>query len=305
MSSENKYNQVFLDVDYLEDFGDDDVQNFELYSEIDEEYSQELEEPSEEPQGKKRKRAAKKKSKRDQEIDIKLSICEEIKKYACVYQITNKDYSNKNAKDAAWHQISSNVSARMGRSVKVHECRKYWDALKESTRIYLDKEKVRKISEKSGAPADMLDMYTEDGSQRFDIYQERWPLSDAMSFFLPSCARTAYTVSIGNRSAATALKRHGDEEECLEESFIVPATPSTSRKRIRSNELLDETLSSVATSLSNLVNARTNEDPIELKFKEFHVELDKTLRKMPFLQGMQFCIDMIKQANEVLECSEN
>lgn len=88
------------------------------------------------------------------------------------------------------------------------------------SRIYLDKSKVQKISDKSGAPADILELYQPDGSQKFDIYQERWPLAEAMSFFLPSCARSAYTISIGDRSATTKLKNTPEPSEELEEEWL-------------------------------------------------------------------------------------
>lgn len=91
------------------------------------------------------------------------------------------------------------------------------------------------------------------------------------------------------------------------QSFTVPATPTgrnrnRSRKNEKSDEILDEALSSVASSLSKLVDAKNpSEDINQLKFKEFHLELDKKLRQMPFIQGMQFCMDMIKKADEELK----
>lgn len=82
------------------------------------------------------------------------------------------------------------------------------------------------------------------------------------------------------------------------------ATPNSRRSNKTGNaeNHLDETLSSVASSLSKLVDARKSAaDVTDLKFKEFHVELDKILRQMPFMQGMQFCMDMVKQANDALQ----
>lgn len=73
-------------------------------------------------------------------------------------------------------------------------------------RNFVDKSKVSKIEEKSGASADLLESYKDDGSQSFDIYDARWPLAEHMAFFLPACARTSYNVSLGNSSAATNLK---------------------------------------------------------------------------------------------------
>lgn len=65
---------------------------------------------------------------------------------------------------------------------------------------------------------------------------------------------------------------------------------------------MDDTLATVASSLSKIVESRCNsEEMISFKFKEFHMELDNVLRQVPFIEGMQFCVEVIKQANELLD----
>lgn len=72
-------------------------------------------------------------------------------------------------------------------------------------RVYVDKAKVSKIKEKSGASADLTDLYSSDLTS-FDIYMDRWPLAEHMSFYIPACARTAHSVSLGNSKSETTLK---------------------------------------------------------------------------------------------------
>lgn len=78
----------------------------------------------------KRKRVLKKVA----EHAIKVAICSEVRKHPEIYQITHKEYSNKQLKDASWQQISKEVSQIIGSEIMVAECKKYWTALKESTR---------------------------------------------------------------------------------------------------------------------------------------------------------------------------
>lgn len=124
---------LFLDIQSLE-FEDLDVEDELVEDEV-----EELLEPESEPehQPKKRKRLGKNKgktTKRDLELEVKLTLCQEIRQYPCLYQITSKEYSNKVAKDAIWHKISASISSVLKKPVSVPECRKYWDALRESTR---------------------------------------------------------------------------------------------------------------------------------------------------------------------------
>lgn len=83
-------------------------------------------------------------------------------------------------------------------------------------RNYVDKAKVKKIAEKSGAGAELLENFKEDGSQKFDVYQSRWQFAEHMAFYLPACVRQADTVSLGDSSAKTALKRKHDATDTLQ-----------------------------------------------------------------------------------------
>lgn len=83
--------------------------------------------------------------------------------------------------------------------------------------IYVDKSKVSKITDKSGAAADLLDLYTSDGTQSVDIYQDRWPYAEHMNFFIPACARSANTVSIGGKKTKTNLKSQLSKEITTDE----------------------------------------------------------------------------------------
>ncbi|XP_058818704.1 uncharacterized protein LOC131682979 [Topomyia yanbarensis] len=216
-----------------------------------------------------------------------------------------------------WEKISITVSSELGKVIAVPECRKYWDALRESTRVYLDRSKLEKISNKSGAPADLLDLYSADIQGKFDLYQSRWPFAEEMSFYIPSCARTAYTVSLGNSGANTRLKNpietsqttHLEGEDWSQEfdgssntdtAFISPSTSGrTSRSRKGDEANLDMTLITLATSVSEFVSSRSSQK--EYKFKEFHGELDNILCELPFIEAMKFNICVLEQANELLE----
>lgn len=76
---------------------------------------------------------------------------------------------------------------------------------------------MKKIRDKSGAPADLLDFYNENDVS-FDIYQDRWQYASHMDFFIPACARSAYTISIGNSASVTNLKRKSTADDSLNEN---------------------------------------------------------------------------------------
>lgn len=63
-----------------------------------------------------------------------MAICAEVRKHPALYQITHPNYSNKGIKDAAWQEVIEKLQAEIGPSMTVPECRKLWDALRESTR---------------------------------------------------------------------------------------------------------------------------------------------------------------------------
>lgn len=72
--------------------------------------------------------------KKDREYNAKIAICEEVRKYPALYQITHRQYANKVDKDAMWEEISLALKKKMGPKMTVKYCRKLWDSLRESTR---------------------------------------------------------------------------------------------------------------------------------------------------------------------------
>lgn len=74
-------------------------------------------------------------------------------------------------------------------------------------RNFLDKNKVERIKDKSGAPADLLDLYDNNKPTKIDLFSDRWDFAEHMDFFIPACARTAYTVSLGNKQSKTNIKK--------------------------------------------------------------------------------------------------
>lgn len=65
---------------------------------------------------------------------------------------------------------------------------------------------MKRIRDKSGAPADLLDYYQDDKPANLDIYMDRWDFAPYMSFFVPACARSSYNVSLGNAKSSTQVK---------------------------------------------------------------------------------------------------
>lgn len=61
-----------------------------------------------------------------------------------------------------------------------------------------------------------MENFKEDGSQKFDVYQSRWQFAEHMAFYLRACVRQAETVSLGNSSARTDLKRKHDAIDTLQ-----------------------------------------------------------------------------------------
>lgn len=78
--------------------------------------------------------------------------------------------------------------------------------IKFNFRNFLDKNKVERIKDKSGAPADLLDLYDSEKPTKIDLFSDRWDFAEHMDFFIPACARTAYTVSLGNKQSKTNIK---------------------------------------------------------------------------------------------------
>lgn len=84
---------------------------------------------------------------------------------------------------------------------------------------------MKRFREKSGASADLCDMYTEDST--FDVYEDRWEFAEHMNFFIPATARKAFTVSMGNAASTSSVKRkRTDAPDCddFEENVRIHTT---------------------------------------------------------------------------------
>lgn len=73
-------------------------------------------------------------------------------------------------------------------------------------RNFLDRNKVGRIKDKTGAPADLLDLYDSEKPTKIYLFNDRWDFAEHMDFFIPSCARNSYTVSMGNKQSKTNMK---------------------------------------------------------------------------------------------------
>lgn len=82
----------------------------------------------------KRKKKSKPIPKKQQEFDVKLAVCNEVKSYPELYQINHKKYHDKELKEAIWQKVSDAVTTSIGLPCSVAVCKKFWTALKESTR---------------------------------------------------------------------------------------------------------------------------------------------------------------------------
>lgn len=72
----------------------------------------------------------------------------------------------------------------------------------------MDKAKIKRIQEKSGAGAEECD--TDEPTKSYDLYAARWDFANHMNFYIPACARPAVTVSMGNASMVSRHKRKRD-----------------------------------------------------------------------------------------------
>lgn len=92
-----------------------------------------------EPSGKKKKSSNSKKgnkkiTKKEKEFADKVAVCKEVSKHPAIYQIIHRDYSNKQIREKIWHEISKNLIESVGEHMTIHQCKKTWEALRESTR---------------------------------------------------------------------------------------------------------------------------------------------------------------------------
>lgn len=67
-------------------------------------------------------------------FERKVSICKEMKKWPCIYDITNKEYRNLNSKDAGWNDILSNVNNELDDKISMDEVKSLWKQLCEAAR---------------------------------------------------------------------------------------------------------------------------------------------------------------------------
>lgn len=84
-------------------------------------------------------------------------------------------------------------------------------------RIFIDKSKIKRFHEKSGAAADLSELYAEESS--FDIYQDRWEFAEHMNFYIAASARNACTISVGNASSLSSLKRKRPNTDNVEDEI--------------------------------------------------------------------------------------
>lgn len=164
-----------------------------------------------------KKKSSKKETKKEREFSLKVSVCTEVRKYPELWSTVNKDYANKPLKDSIWVKVAKAVSSTVGRNETEDNCRKFWLALRESARNFIDKAKVKRLREKSGASADDLE---NDESSTIDVYQSRWPFAEHMNFFIPACARSATRISMGNSTMTSNLKRKTTETAPVEEDNV-------------------------------------------------------------------------------------
>lgn len=87
-------------------------------------------------------------------------------------------------------------------------------------------------------------------------------------------------------------------------SLFTSGKRRSNRSQRNEDALYDNTMISVASSLSKLVESHTAGKK-ELKFKEFHEELDKILQKLPFMEALKFNLDTMERANHLLNAQAN
>lgn len=92
-----------------------------------------------EPSGKKKKSSNSKKgnkkiTKKEKEFADKVAVCKEVSKHPAIYQIIHRDYSNKQIREKIWHEISKSLNESVGEHMTIRQCKKTWEALRESTR---------------------------------------------------------------------------------------------------------------------------------------------------------------------------
>lgn len=99
-----------------------------------------------------------------------------------------------------------------------------------------------------------------------------------------------------------------EASQTLTPTSVTPNIIRSGRSQ-KHNSDVDNTLSSVASSLSKLVESHTagtvkSTEP-GLKFKELHSELDKVLCQLPFMDAMKLSMEIMQRANEFLQTFKN
>lgn len=127
-----------LHIEYLDDEEYEDIEMFDVVDDLrDVDYvpnkrSKRVSAPSPSPSTS--SSSSSKLKKKDREHAAKVAICQEVRKYPSLYQITHKEHLNKVAKDAIWEEISASLKGKIGPKMTIQHCRKLWEALRESTR---------------------------------------------------------------------------------------------------------------------------------------------------------------------------
>lgn len=80
----------------------------------------------------------------------------------------------------------------------------------------------------------------------------------------------------------------------------VPSKNRSSRSRKVNDDMDNDVLTTAVSSLNELVKSHTASQQ-ELKFKEFHAELDQILGQLPFMDATKLSMDIMRQANEYMQ----
>lgn len=85
-------------------------------------------------------------------------------------------------------------------------------------------------------------------------------------------------------------------------------TPIVNKSRQKKSDGYDATLSNVANSLTKLLESRAEASAaasVDLTYMQFYKEMDSVLKGIPYLEAMQFNLQMLTQAKEFAKKFEN
>lgn len=115
----------YLDVQVLDD--DEEIEYFDDDDDMDETYQPpNKKRPTPSPASSSASSSTKGK-KKELEYDMKVAICNQVRNFPSLYQITHQNYSNRAEKDAIWEQISVSLCTKFGPKMTVQKCRKQVD----------------------------------------------------------------------------------------------------------------------------------------------------------------------------------